>query len=273
MRDLTHLFDDNGTFSDNSLDLNNYLQDDVALSWVAAEDNQYIGLYKPFYGLYFELTSAASVAPSLSIEYWNGSAWSALNIFDETKDLARSGFIRWDRELEDWEEVDVNGVSKFWLRLRASNDFDLTYRGINIVFSNDSDLTAEQNDIVSKYKAKGDVSMIRYHVAARNEIIQSLRNSGYSTQQNESSTTNQITQWDILDIDEPRQASKFLTLAKVWFDNSNETDDKSWQRYTENYSHFGAAYKLFFQTLDKDDDGKKDANENMAIRTVRLLKT
>lgn len=273
MRDLLHFFDDNSSFSDNSLDLNNYLQDDVSLSWVALEDAQYIGLYKPFYNLYFELTTAASASPSLSIEYWNGSAWSALSVRDETKDLSRSGFIRWDRELTDWAATTVNSESAYYIRLTASVDFTVTYRGINIVFANDNDLTAEQADVVTRYKASGDSSMIRYHVAARNEIIQSLRNSGYLTQQTLSENPNQITQWDLLDIDEPRQAAKFLALSKIWFDVSNETDDKSWQKYKENYSHFGSAYKLFFQSLDSDDDGVQDQSEKMKMRTLRILKT
>lgn len=273
MRDLSHLFSDNSVFSDHSLDLNDYLQDDVALSWVALEDFQYVGLHKPFYALYFELTAAASTAPGLVLEYYNGTSWTAISALDETKDLSRSGFIRWERELDDWAANSINSESKFWLRLSASNDFTITYRGINIVFANDSDLTAEQADVVSKYKAKGDTSLIRYHVAARNEIIQSLRNSGYKTQATGSQQSNKISQWDLLDIDEPRQAAKFLALAKIWFDNSNETDDKSWQRYKEHYGHFGSAYNLFFQSLDEDDDGITDLEENQAMRTMEIIKT
>jgi hypothetical protein len=141
---------------------------------------------------------------------------------------------------------------------------------LNPFKNDDNDLNAEVRKI-DRYLASGDSSFIAYHVASKNEIIQSIRNSGNVTT-DINGVKHQFTPWDILKPDEIRQASKFLTLHKIFFDASDNVKDKSYQRSKDYHSEFGKAFKLFYKTFDKNDDGKVDNNERLAIRTIRSLK-
>jgi len=100
---------------------------------------------------------------------------------------------------------------------------------------------------IDALKAKGDNSFIAYHVASRNEIIQSLRNGGYSKRFDDMAAN--ITKWDILDLGEIRQASKYLALAKICFDISLNVDDKFYSKFRDYEGMFGAAFKLFYLKL------------------------
>jgi len=269
MRDLIHFYDNNSVFVNQSQDLNDYLRDGIAYTWVAAEDSLYIGLYKPFNQLYLEVETSPLNGGSLSFSYYNGASFVALNVLDDTKDLDRSGFLSWEKP-DDWKSTSINNEVKFWVKINYSVDDTFNLKGLNIVFSDDNDLKAEVRKI-DRYLASGDSSFIAYHVASKNEIIQSIRNSGNVTT-NINGVKHQFTPWDILKPDEIRQASKFLTLHKIFFDASDNVKDKSYQRSKDYHSEFGKAFKLFYKTFDKDDDGKVDNNERLALRTIRSLK-
>lgn len=273
MRDLFFFHDDNGTFADYTLDARDYIRDSISVDFTALEDYLYLGLYKPFYSSYMEFSTASALSQAITWEYWNGSAWTALSVNDETKNFSRSGFINWNRPLSDWAATTVNSEEKYWIRARLSLDETIVIQGWNIVFADDNDLAAEQRDMgTNRFKFKGDNSFIAYHVAARNEIVQSIRNSGNATRVDNSDQLNNFTKWDILDIGEIREAAKFLALSKINFDVSDNVDDKYYQRFSDYRNRFGEAYKLWFRSLDMDDDGVMDDDERLRARTVEVLK-
>ena len=270
MRNLTFLFNDFG-FTDYSNQARSYLRDSFQLVFTAANNSEVlVGLYKPFSSLYLELESVTVAPTSYVMEYYNGSSYQTLPKADLTNNLNRSGFITWEKP-SDWASNTENGQDLFWVKIRPEQDSDLNIKGLNIVFSDDSDLQAEQRLIMDQL-AKGDSSFIAYHVAARDEIIQSLRNSGYTTRQFGSNVSNDITQWDILEIGQINQASKFLTLSKIMFDVSSNVDDKWYQKYKDYQDEYGQAFKLYKLSLDSDDDGIEDNVEKNFYRTVRMVK-
>lgn len=271
MRNLVFLHDNNGTFTDYSLEARDYLRDTFTLDYTEAEDYIYLGLRKPFYQNYIELSTFGS-GLSLSVEYSTSAGWSSVDIEDDTKNLSRSGFIKWD--LSDpslWKASTVDGTDKYWLRLKLGADTSLNITGWNMVFSDDNDLLAEVRQI-SKLLAKGDTTFIAYHVAARNEMIQNLRNGGNATQQKVIDAPNLLDQWDLLKPEEIRQASKYLTLSKIYFDASTEISDKDYQRYVEYKNEFGQAFKLYYRSIDQNDDGVLQDEEKLALRTLTLNK-
>ncbi len=267
-KDLTLFHDDNGAFTDFSLSGSDYLRDDTSITLVAAEDYIYAGLYKPFADLYAELTTAASGPHTLTGEYYDGSSFVAVsNLRDDTSGLTRSGFIQWARP-SDWESTTVNGEDLYWFRFKTDTDTSaMSIRGLNVVFSDDNDLSAELRTI-TRLLASGDTSFIAYHVSARDEIVQTLRNRGKSKQQSASVQPENMTKWDILDTGEIRQAAKYLALSKIAFAVSDGIDDKWHQRFVDWRGEYGKAFNTWFLSLDLDDDGVKDNDE--ALRTSRI---
>lgn len=149
-----------------------------------------------------------------------------------------------------------------------------SYSGVNVVYADDIDLKSE-NRAINDYLAEGDTSFIAYHVAARNEIVQTLRNGGNSKNSADTSLALQrlqMNKWDILDRGEIRQAAKYLCLSKIFFDSSDNIEDKSYERFKDYEGMYGASFKLFYMSLDLNDDGNTDVNENMELNGVTVSK-
>lgn len=271
MRDLTTLIDDNGVFSDISIDSNDFLRDTTSLNIVAAEDAIYVGLFKPFYNIFISINNVLPSTNDLTAEISNGAGFSALLIKDDSKAFSRSGFISWDTDnFDTWQESTINGESKYWLRLTFSTDFTADLKGLNLIFAYDDDLRQIQRDI-DRFIFSGDDDFMAYHVGAREEIIQSLRNSGYKTRK-DASNPNDLTQWDLLSIQQVRNAAKYLALSNIMYDVSANEGDKYYQKWRDYKGMYGEAFKLYLIWLDSDDDGKLDSDEQEYFRSVSLNK-
>ena len=257
-RDLYVISDDVNV----SLDAKNYLGDDFTTAFNPAF--LYLGLHKPFSDLYFELKTAATVG-NFSFEYWNGSSFVDLNADDHTKNLTRSGFINWKRDKTNWAKSTIEGLELFWVRVSCDVASTVEFTGINIVFADDNDLKAI-NRKIDRLLAQGDSSFISYHVAARDEIIQMLRNSGETVKALTENSNQNLNQWDLLDISELRNAAKYLALHFIYMDASDSSEDKFYQRARDFKSSFAAAYDLYYQSIDSNNDGKVDLNESTAPR-------
>lgn len=278
MKDLYFKHDNNSIFTDYSPEAQDYLRDNFQVTFTALEDAFYIGLYKPYEGFYLDVVTGADVDPSFSYEYYNGTAFSALSVDDDTNSFQRNGFVKWNREIEDWSKTSIDGVEAYWVKVTASSDFSINIKGCNIVFADDQDLLSEVRNI-NDYLYAGDSSFIAYHVAARNEMVQALRNGGYRKFEEINNITNitkkymNITKWDLLELGEVREAAKYLALSKIFFDVSENVDDKDFQKYSEFKSMYGQAFDLFYLSLDKDDDGEiDDATERLADNNIEILK-
>jgi hypothetical protein len=277
MNDLKLLFEEEtGVFIDYSKESKDYLRDTFDIDYVQSDSPAiWIGLYKPFNAVYVELDTPSIIDQLFSFEIADDTGLKSLLVDDDTLAFKRSGFIEWNRQDEDaWVETTINGQSAYWLKITGSQDFTATIQGINLVFADDNDLTSEQPN-VSRFTPVGKSSFINYHVAARNEIVQTIRNGGEVKEKTDSNKTNDvsnITQWDILDFGEIRQAAKYLALAKINFDISENTDDKAYQRYKDYMGQYGSAFKLFWKSIDNDDDGVVDDGERLRARSAELVR-
>jgi hypothetical protein len=260
MSDLYFLHSDNGSFSDYSQDAKDFLRDNFTIDFVSAEDSIYIGLYKKFSDFYVELSSFGNNQLSFSI---NGSS---ISVEDDTKGFSRSGFMHFSKP-ESWQKETFNGVEAYWLKIDSATDFSLEFTGVNLVFSDDNDLRQEVRNI-DNLLAKGDSTFIAYHVAARNEIVQTLRNGGNIKRVDE--LIKNITKWDLLELGEIRQASKYLTLAKIFFDISENNEDKFYNKYRDYEGMYGAAFKLFYFKLDKNDDGDYKQEDDLELNDCEI---
>jgi hypothetical protein len=274
----TRLFvfhDDDGTFIDFSNDAQDYGRDKFAVEMIAAEDNLYIGFRKPVNSLYVEMNTPNTEANTLSIKYFKDTAFSSLSpVSDETKGLTRSGFILWGRNLVDEVKTTVNGQEAFWYQIKVSADHSATTKiqAINSVFSDDNDLRSEIANIDS-YRVSTASSHILSHVSARDAIMQDLRNSGRIKLNVNTGRFKDLNIFDVLNIEQLREASKWKTLSIIFDDVSDKIDDKYDQRARKYNTRYKAVMNnLQFLGLDVDDDGKADISEEQASITALILR-
>lgn len=261
---LTILHDNNSVFSDHTDNAADFIRDEFSLDLVSLEDYLYIGYRKKFGTIYCEFVTPNTNTNSFTAEYYNGTAWTAISLNDETKGFTRSGFISWEKA--SMASTSVNSIDKFYIRLKPSADHSLTsVRGINLVFVDDNALKSEFFEIDnSNILPPNETSHISTHVASRNHIIQSLRNLGY-IRTNSTGVTENIDQWDLHDIYEVKHASLMLSLSKIFFTLSDSVDDHWWAKYKEYQDKYEEAFKLVKLSLDTDDDGTEDVSEQERV--------
>lgn len=268
--DLNVLHDDNGVFSDKSASAVDYGRDSFVLPLVAAQDYLYLGLYKPFNKVYAEMKVVNTVANIFTAEYWNGSAWTALvNFWDLSQGFTRSGFMQWKKP-NDWASTVVNSDLLYWVRLKPNFDHSaLTeLQGLNIVYADDQDLQNEFSR-VADYKASL-LSYITYQQAVRDDIVQALRNKG-NVKYNEKFIN--VSKWDLLDADEVRRGATYACLAKIFFELSDNVDDKWYQRHKDYTEKANKALELFALSLDTNDTGLDDKSKLVQRQSVSLVRT
>lgn len=253
--------DDNGSFSDHSDSAADYVRDEYSVQMVAAEDYMYFGFDRPFGSIYNEIVTANSNSNSLSLEYNNGTSWVSLGLTDETNGMTRSGYMIWSRP-SDWAASTVNSQEAFYVRIRPDVDHTaVSIRGQNLVLSDDNMLKQEFFEIDNiNLLPPGESSHIVNHVAARNKLVQSLRNRGYIKTDSSSNKVN-LTYWDILDIFEVRQAATMLCLSTIFFNLSDSTEDNWWQKYREYQDKYEESFRLVTLSIDNDNDGLADDDE------------
>lgn len=269
---LTVFHDANGVFSDLSYNSFDYSRDSFSLTLTNPTSYLYIGFYKPINSVYIHLTTANTNAATLIMQYWNGSSWTSLsNAHDDTKGLTRSGYIMWDRNQTNDTEYTVNSTSKFWVRFQPSvTTSAMTVEGINLIFADDQDLKMEVPEITDTNHLAGKTSHILTHVAVKNQIIQELRNKDYYKVNQTTGVKENLTAWDILDLNQIKQAAVFLALSKIYF-NFSDSDDKYQKKsdwYADKYVKAMAVARL---SIDDDNDGQLDDHESQkTFSTIRI---
>ncbi len=271
---LAVLHDNNGTFVDNSYAAADFLRDSFSMDLHQTQDYLYIGYYKPFNVVYAELATANVNAGSFVAQIYVDGAWTAVTLEDDSKSFTRSGFLSWDKT--DMEATEINSEELYWIRLRPSATHSATtVQAINIVFSDDNMLKQEFYEINdSNYYATGQTSHISAHVSARNDIMQKLNNVGYIKYQfgdTSQPRKKSLTAFDLHSVDEVRQASTYLALAKIFFNLSDGTGDAYWQKYREYLSNFEDAFSMALISIDTDDDGEVGSSENKAVKQSKRL--
>lgn len=271
--DLNVFHDDNSVFVDISKECVEYGRDSKVIQLISAQDYLYIGLYKPFNKIYAELKVVNTNANTFTAQYWNGSTWNSLsNFYDLSLGFTRSGFISWSKS-SDWSSTSVNSETLYWIRLKPSADHSATteVQGINMLFADDQDLVNEFSTINS-YKANFNIlSYVSYHQSVRDDILQAIRNSG--KKKISGTDLANITKWDFLEQDELKRASAYHCLSKIFWELSDNIEDKWYQRSQEYNAKGNKALEVYFLSLDTDDDGKNDSNEKLVTQSIGLIRT
>lgn len=241
----------------------------------------YIGFEKPFKQVFIELSTKNTDGGILSAEYFNGTAWVQLaTLLDETDNFTKSGFLFFDKP-NSWAEFEDGGTPKnFYIRLstNTAHSVGTALKGIGVLLSNDLDLEGVRSNIVSKHN-NGESWVVK-HEAARKKIIQRLRNAGHYKVKNYDSANPvlregirfaDLTEFDLLEPEQLREASLYLTLSMIYLDELTDDIDDKWSRQGERYyDEYGKAMDLFRLTVDMDDDGIEDDEENYETNETSL---
>lgn len=270
---LTVIFFNGTTYTDYSDSAADYLRDEFTLSLDSVDDYLYIGFSKPFNATFAALTTPNVNANSLAAQYFDGTTWQNLSLSDDTKGMVRSGFIGWDKT--NMIATTINGVNKFYIRIRPSVTHSATvYRGLNILFADDNALKQEffEADNANLLPA-GETSQLVNHVAARNSIIQMLRNKGIEKQGSGSSALKNLNAFDLHSLEQMRQSATMLCLSKIFFMLSDSKEDTWWAKYEEYQDKFEESFQLLLLSLDTNDDGKETVDEqNEPFKVQRWLR-
>ena len=265
-------FNISSVFSDAKLKLGQAARDTVTIT-VDVGDSIYVGYYKKINTVYMDIPTPSTTDTVLSVSYWNGTEWSAATVFDETLGLTRSGFIQIDKGAYDsWEQNEIDSTTMYWLKMDvADTTSEMVFNFVGLMFSDDASLEWENPYINDTEMLLGNRNHLGFHMAARDEIIRNLCSKSYYKVKDGQKA--RIVAWDLLDIQQVRQASIFSTLSKIYFNLSDSSDDH-WMQKSEKYKQmYEEAIKLAYLTLDTNDDGETSQSENMATSTsVRLFR-
>lgn len=266
------LLEASGDFSEESVAAASFGRDSFPCPLDEAGGALYFGLYKPFGAVYVEMEVVNAVRANLSISYWNGTGWASVsNTIDETRGLSRSGFIQLDRP-KDWKKTTVNGLDAFFLKMVSDADLspETTIQGMNLVFSDDQDLVGVYPSILN-FLEETEKSFILRHETARDDIVQWVRNSGEIKKSVELGAHAQIQSWDLLEIEEVRNWSKYLVLANI-FSGLQSKDGSIWLQKAEEYTKRASDSRAaFYLSLDTNDDGAASPLESARNIVTRGL--
>jgi len=269
---------DDGGFTDISNDVANYIRDE-ALVQLKTTSTLYIGYRKPFNFLFMSFLVANDQANTLTLQYHNDEndiLTDVPNLDEDTEGFTRDGFIKFDRPEKDssaatdWKETIVDGVTLFWLVITTDTNHNVLteINGIGILFADDQDLIEERRNIVSKHATNERTkTWVAKHQAARKEIVQAIRNQGRKKIKLgnilEPTRFMDITEFDFLNLDQIREAAKWLCLAKIFQNELSDAADDKWMSLGDAFEgKYDDAFDLFLLSLDTDDDGEEDLSEN-----------
>jgi len=270
---------------DVSVRVKDYTTPSVPMALTAGQ-YMHVGYYKAFRQFYIDFKVLNAVATSLVFEYYNGVTWVALpGVVDETEDFIKSGFMYWNRP-GDWAPVEIDGDENYYIRISAPDDLtpETELNGVNVLFSNDIDLVGIRSNIVSKHN--NDEPWIEKHEAARKHIIQQFRNLGhrkvkqangdepnvlFTGEKEDSLDFSDLTQFDLFDPFQLREASKFFALSYIYLDELSDENDDKWERAGLRHDkRADEALNVFMLRIDTNDDGEENEEENMGDTGTNL---
>lgn len=153
-----------------------------ALSFVFQDsDSFYVGFEHRFASRYFKMETANTNAATLSVEYWDGSAWQAVeDLIDQTNGMTQSGFIGW-QNLKDWKSNELTPVDDkklYWVRIQTDTTFSAgtELEAVVNLFSDDNDLRGYYPEIANdtRFFPSGRTDFLEQHRLAKEDVIRRL---------------------------------------------------------------------------------------------------
>lgn len=155
---------------------------DTAAFVLTTTDKFYVGFHGPFASRYFTMGTANTNSSVLSVKYWDGSAFVAVeDLVDETEGMSRNGWLHWQNKT-DWvavEQSPINDVKLYWIEVTTDADFSAgtTIQSVMNLYSDDILLRAYYPELVDdpRYLPPGRTDFLEQHLAAHDMVALRLQ--------------------------------------------------------------------------------------------------
>ena len=269
LRDKLTVFHFDGTdYVDHSGACYDFMRDTVEITLDGVDDFLYVGYYKPITALYAMLPTPATAGGALTLELWNGSAWTAVTMVDDTACFSRSGFLRWSRsdvEVGDIDKTTVHNSELYWFRISASQETVATFQGLSLLFCDERDLRVDDPRVSDTDYLRTETTQINALVSARDEIVQELRNKGELVVDIANGLWRDLSSWDLLEVEQVRYAAVNLALSKIYMGLSDREDDVWYVKATLRRQAYESLIKNMLIAVDNNDNGVKDGSETNKV--------
>ena len=197
---------------------------------------------------------------------------AAITLF-EIEPEASAGFFNVTSSLYlDWQ-YSTDGDKTITLRVTTDGSPESVTQTISVksvaddkLFSTDSELLPYEPDILN-YVTAGRSSFLDVHRASQQRIIKKMEENGFFLQDGGNITLDQL-----LDIEEFRDWSRFMTLRLIFEGRSNATDDIFHAKALRYRNLEAEASDRARIKVDLDGDGVQESEEEISFRSVELLK-
>ena len=249
---------------------NNFGKDVIEIDLLNT-DYLFVGFKRPISRLYFNHNSSYVTEGTLRVDTWNGSSWVDSSVEDETFGLMRSGFVNIaSKSSPELTNTISNSVNYFYrISTNVSRD-NLKLSGVNLVFSDDYDLSLEQPLILEREFLGTSTSFILSHVASRDEILKKLASKNLFKYNPTTNTKEDYNQWDLMDINEVKQASVYLTLSKIYYNLSDSKDDIWTQKSNDYRAKYVDLIESVSLSLDSNQNGKLEPEETKNFQVISV---
>lgn len=243
---LKILYFDGTSFSDFSSKLAQMKDEFEVETILNSSSFLYVGFHKPIKNFYAAVFESSTSNEKLVFEIFKNGSWEEVTATDETFAFKKSGFISLQEEMT---EATINDETLYFIRISCSSEITFKLSAISMLLCSIKDLEAVYPPISNEDFLLGKKSL---HVAmelTKNNIIQHLRNKPTILKDDR-----RLAVFDLLDIQELRQAAAYKTVANVLRNNFNATDDKFYILSNDFFKKAEELLDVFYLTVDLEDD-------------------
>lgn len=217
-------------------------------------DAFYVGSKQPFTSRYFKLGTVNAVAGTLTVKYWDGSAYTAVtDVIDQTNNFFNDGWISWTNGT-NWVAKAQTGCAEelYWIQITVSANMTAgaTLQWCGNLFNDSELLRAYYPELITdtRYLPDSRTDFLEQYIAARDLVTRRLKQEHIIQDESQ-----------ILDID---QVAVAATHATAWIilnpiSSQNAEDERAAKAQDEMNKEL-ARVKLSF---DYDNSGAIDEVE------------
>ena len=221
-------------------------------------DSFYVGFREKFQSRYIHLGTANTNPSSLSIKYWNGTAFTDVtDPIDQTLGFTQSGFISWTNE-PDWQKSTQAPVTEelYWIEITVTADLSIgtTLQSLLNLFCDEGLVRAYYPELIldARYLPSSSTDFTEQLVAAKDLVVTKLKQQGRIDDESQ-----------IIDVNEVSIAA---VHAFAWVVRNpiavSETDRELSDR---SYNDFVRELTQIKFDIDQDNSGEIESWENNRV--------
>ena len=195
----------------------------------------------------------------VTIEPETGSG--AISVFNSAQ---KEWYLDWQYSTAGTKTITVE-ITTDGLPVSYTHDIEIVTSATDKLFSDDSFLQRHESDIM-RYVPKGRNTFLNVHRQAQERILAYLEECGFSA------NGQKITKDNVVNLDEVRQWSGYLTLHLIFNDLWQDPDDALKQKADDYLSKADNAKNRAHLRLDTNGDGNVDAQEGIQMRSLNLIR-